>query len=149
VPINENFHWYLAIIYEPEHALRRIEYDEADGAKNTPKCNHSKVHSDWTDACYRTYIFTFDSLGGKHTRVWDWLSSYLEMEARCKKGVDILSKVDGMTAVVWLVFFFSYALNPVTQVPLQPNSCDCGIYLLHFVRTFMSDPTKYANMILV
>jgi len=35
------------------------------------------------------------------------------------------------------------------QVPTQPNYCDCGVYLLHFAETFMKDPKKYCEMILV
>ena len=32
-------------------------------------------------------------------------------------------------------------------VPLyQPNFCDCGLYLLHFATTFLSDPEKYMKI---
>ena len=104
VPINENYHWYLAIIYEPEHTLMGIDYDEPDGVKQTPKCNHSNVHGDWTNTFYRTYIFTFDSLGGKHAPVWKWLFSYLEMEARCKKVSTFWGK--WMEWLQWYGHFF-------------------------------------------
>ena len=36
----------------------------------------------------RTYIFTFDSLGGKHPGAIRNLGNYLQMEARDKKGLD-------------------------------------------------------------
>ena len=32
---------------------------------------------------------------------------------------------------------------------MQPNFCDCGIYLLHLAQTFMSNPVHYRRMILV
>lgn len=35
------------------------------------------------------------------------------------------------------------------QVPPQPNYCDCGVYLLHFVEQFMSDPETFSQQILV
>jgi Ulp1 family protease len=35
------------------------------------------------------------------------------------------------------------------QVPEQPNHCDCGIYLLHFAKTFMKDPHRYVRQICV
>lgn len=35
-----------------------------------------------------------------------------------------------------------------TQVPLQPNFCDCGLYLLHFVEKFLSDPDGMLTSIL-
>ena len=72
------------------------------------------------------------------------------MEAKYKKGVDVPGKVDGKTALIQFLFLFPVpAIKPGTQVPLQPNSYDCGIYLLHFVETFMNDPIKYADTILV
>jgi len=49
-------------------------------------------------------------------------------------------------------FLFSqiYSILKVSfQVPVQPNFCDCGIYLLHLAQTFMSDPARYRRMILV
>ena len=33
VPINEDYHWYLAIIYEPEHILKPSSCEEQDRAK--------------------------------------------------------------------------------------------------------------------
>jgi hypothetical protein len=33
------------------------------------------------------------------------------------------------------------------QVPTQPNFCDCGLYLIHFVKTFFSDPDYYTALI--
>ncbi len=32
---------------------------------------------------------------------------------------------------------------------MQPNFCDCGVYLLHFAQTFLSDPAKYHHLITV
>jgi len=72
------------------------------------------------------------------------------MEAKYKKGVDIPGKVNGKTASLQFLFLFPVpAVKPSTQVSLQLNLYDCGIYLLHFVQMFTSDPIKYANTILV
>jgi len=71
-------------------------------------------------------------LGGRHPQAIKKLSAYLRMEAKDKKGVDTTGTMEGKIAVV----------------PKQTNLCDCGIYLLHFAQTFMSDPMKYANIIL-
>ena len=54
---------------------------------------------DTTNSFYRTYIFTFDSMGGTHDEVIRQLSSYLQMEAKHKKGIDIPS-IDGIDAKV-------------------------------------------------
>ncbi|KAL0960923.1 hypothetical protein HGRIS_005930 [Hohenbuehelia grisea] len=77
-----------------------------------------------------TYIITFDSLGSRHPKVYTTLRQYLKMEARDKKGYEMPSDAKGLQAMV----------------PPQPNYCDCGIYLLHFAQTFMSDPVKYFEM---
>ncbi|KAG7443142.1 cysteine proteinase [Guyanagaster necrorhizus] len=78
-----------------------------------------------------TYIFTMDSLGSRHPRVIGVLGNYLRLEAIDKKGIEISSKPIGKQALV----------------PVQPNFCDCGIYLIHFAQTFMSDPARYCNII--
>ncbi|KAF9497731.1 cysteine proteinase [Pleurotus eryngii] len=79
----------------------------------------------------RTYIFTLDSLGTRHTAVYKTLNTYLKLEAKDKKDYDLTSEGVGMQALV----------------PYQPNHCDCGVYLLHFAQTFMKDPGTYCNTI--
>ncbi|KAI0250772.1 hypothetical protein BJV78DRAFT_535499 [Lactifluus subvellereus] len=81
----------------------------------------------------RTYIYTFDSLTSKHPQAVKRLSRYLLMEAHDKKQLeeDKLTEAKGMQAIV----------------PLQPNYCDCGIYLLHFAKTFMKDPQLHSEII--
>jgi len=99
----------------------------------------------------RTYVFTFDSLGGRHPQAVKKLASYLKMEAKDKKNIDETGVVLGKTALVRLVRpSKKIPLNPAEKkVPSQGNFCDCGIYLLHFAQTFLSDAKNYANVILV
>ncbi|KAI9443257.1 hypothetical protein H4582DRAFT_2072322 [Lactarius indigo] len=81
----------------------------------------------------QTYIFTFDSLSSKHPQAVKRLSKYLLMEAHDKKQLeeDTLTEPKGMQA----------------HVPHQPNHCDCGVYLLHFAKTFMKDPKLSSEII--
>lgn len=74
-----------------------------------------------------------DSLGARHPQAIRLLSQYLHMEAKDKKGFDNPSGTKGKQALV----------------PFQPNHCDCGLYLLHFARTFISDPDRYKEVICV
>lgn len=99
----------------------------------------------------RTYIFTFDSLGGRHVQAIKKLTAYLQMEARDKKNVENTGIVQSKSAPVGSQSFFSDTSfsESFLQVPAQPNFCDCGIYLLHLAQTFMSDPVHYRRMILV
>ncbi|KAH9002623.1 hypothetical protein EDB86DRAFT_2896932 [Lactarius hatsudake] len=81
----------------------------------------------------QTYIFTFDSLLSKHPQAVKRLGKYLLMEAHDKKqrDEDTLTEPKGMQA----------------HVPHQPNHCDCGVYLLHFAKTFMQDPKLSSEII--
>jgi hypothetical protein len=72
------------------------------------------------------------------------------MEAHDKKQLaeDTLTEPKGMQA---LVGGFAYLLcdsrDIIVQVPAQTNYCDCGIYLLHFAKTFMKDPRLSSDII--
>ncbi|EPQ51077.1 hypothetical protein GLOTRDRAFT_141216 [Gloeophyllum trabeum ATCC 11539] len=78
-----------------------------------------------------TYIFTLDSLNASHKQVINVLTRYLAWEAKDKKGLEESSPAVGLQA----------------HVPLQPNYCDCGLYLLHFAKTFMKDPSRISRLI--
>ncbi|KAF8195366.1 hypothetical protein BJ912DRAFT_138312 [Pholiota molesta] len=80
----------------------------------------------------KTYVFTFDSLGTNHPHAAKKLSQYLRMEAKDKKGIPNAGVATGRTA----------------YVPVQPNFCDCGVYLIHFAQTFLTDPKKYFDIIM-
>ena len=99
----------------------------------------------------RTYILTFDSLGGRHPQAIKKLTAYLKLEALDKKKVVNTGNVGSKSAPVGSQSFFSDAFftESFLQVPVQPNFCDCGIYLLHLAQTFMSKPGHYRRMILV
>ena len=81
----------------------------------------------------QTRILTFDSLGSDHKAVVKTLGKYLQLEAKDKKDLDKSPEVIG-----YEVF-----------VPQQPNSYDCGVYLLHFVKRFMLSPEKFIHLTLV
>lgn len=75
------------------------------------------------------------------------------MEARDKKQLDEATRNEpkGMQAIVGICTFivrFAWS-SAIVQVPDQPNYCDCGIYLLHFARTFMKDPKLSSDIIRV
>ncbi|KAJ7625371.1 hypothetical protein DFH06DRAFT_1481403 [Mycena polygramma] len=240
VPINENLHWYLAIIYQPEHTLRPppstkapatrqktrkgVELDplfggpmEVDAAEEQPPAatmvdpanngnSHtasegpaepgimdadahddsyqsdpldlfadelsprtvsepmansysspdksrgkrkatspslatspppetlpSEVYEEHDDGQPSTYIFTLDSLGCRHPRVVNVLGQYLKHEAQERKEIPLeMSRK---------------AIGKAALVPHQPNLYDSGIYLLHLAETFISDPSRYYNIV--
>jgi len=76
------------------------------------------------DSTETPHIFTLDSMGSNHPQAHKILQQYLAEEAKDKKNVVEIRN----------------ATRRKVQVPSQPNFCDCGIYLLHFVRVFLKDP---------
>jgi len=79
-----------------------------------------------------TYIFTLDSLGSKHPQAIKFLRAYLKMEAKDKKNIVNSSNAQGFQALV----------------PGQPNFCDCGLYLLHLAKMFVTRPDHHCRVIL-
>ncbi|GAA6013838.1 hypothetical protein JCM11491_000441 [Sporobolomyces phaffii] len=82
----------------------------------------------------RCWIFTFDSLGGSHGAVVEKLKKYLDMEARKKQH-----RMDWTAARA--------VQGVAVSVPRQPNFCDCGLYILHYVEKFLADPAKMTEYI--
>jgi Ulp1 family protease len=62
------------------------------------------------------------------------LRNYLILEALYKKNVQVdKERIGYITA----------------KIPHQPNHCDCGVYLLHYIETFYKDPQRYLGYIIV
>ncbi|KAG1748716.1 hypothetical protein EDB19DRAFT_222400 [Suillus lakei] len=79
----------------------------------------------------RTWIFTLDSLGSRHPQAQKVLRYWLKAEAKDKRQRDEVRLAEVKLA----------------QVPSQPNFADCGVYLLHFAKTFLSNPIHYFDLI--
>ncbi|KAJ1309644.1 hypothetical protein OPQ81_006411 [Rhizoctonia solani] len=82
----------------------------------------------------KTWILILDSLGGKHPRTVRILREYLQAEAyeRHGKVVDIKDTRSSGGLVE----------DKHLSVPVQPNWCDCGVYLLHYVEAFYDNPLE-------
>lgn len=63
-------------------------------------------------------------MGLKHPSTINALSDYLVKEAKSKIDVD-LARDD--------------IVNSYADVPKQRNSCDCGVFLLHYVEIFLRE----------
>lgn len=80
-------------------------------------------------------IFTLDSLGSVHTASVDHLKQWLMAEIAERKGVKPLDPGRlGTTA---------------KEIPEQENFCDCGLYLLLYIREFTSDPDGFIEDIVL
>jgi Ulp1 family protease len=81
-------------------------------------------------------MFLLDSLGNRHPKALQCLQQYLQAEAKERMGFDI--EQDGCKPT-----------SLYGKVPRQRNYCDCGVYLLHYMEVFLSNPQKYVTMLAV
>ncbi|CAO3597888.1 unnamed protein product [Absidia cylindrospora] len=118
-PINENWHWYLVLVC------------------NLDKCIPNQTLADppsTTDPLDKPHIFVLDSLGGIQRNTVANINHYLVTEAQHRRHVDPSAFVQPRT---------HYA-----NVPKQDNSCDCGVFLLHFVDQFLNSPQDFIRILL-
>ncbi|KAI9744278.1 MAG: hypothetical protein M1818_002430 [Claussenomyces sp. TS43310] len=74
-------------------------------------------------------IITLDSLNNPHSPTCTRLRQWVIREAKEKRNIDIeWGHNSGKTA---------------KEIPQQPNSCDCGIFLLAYVDKFLKDPDRF------
>jgi len=145
VPINEHQHWYLAIIcfpwleqpvYQTEGwagASRRSERMDTDDVTDDKDIDgvlarHAE-HQTVAPIPQRPCILMFDSLvANGRNRVVQNIRNYLAVEwkTRGDRGTRSFTKNNFPGIFV--------------DSPLQDNFCDCGVFLLHFVEKFFSQP---------
>ena len=78
-----------------------------------------------------TKIFVLDSVSGNHEEIFACLTSYLRNESQHKKGLQVSLSTAEYHAIVLQ----------------RSNSSDCGMYTLHFFKTFLTDPKRYKSLI--
>ncbi|KAG9088693.1 hypothetical protein FRC06_001909, partial [Ceratobasidium sp. 370] len=82
----------------------------------------------------KCWILIFDSLRGKHNRTVRILREYLQAEARERHGKLVETKDSTLSG--------GLVEDKHLPVPEQPNWCDCGVYLLHYVEAFVANPLE-------
>ncbi|KAH9890080.1 hypothetical protein C8Q73DRAFT_653171 [Cubamyces lactineus] len=99
------------------------------------------------------WIYTFDSLGGRHPGAVNKLAKYLQHEAADKKGFPLEDTCIATYKHAKVSRFpprLRRCIEPTTwQAPMQKNFCDCGLFVLAFVEAFMKDPVKSVERIRV
>ncbi|CEL51692.1 Ubiquitin-like-specific protease 2 OS=Schizosaccharomyces pombe (strain 972 / ATCC 24843) GN=ulp2 PE=1 SV=2 [Rhizoctonia solani AG-1 IB] len=86
------------------------------------------------DGSHKTWILILDSLGGKHPRTVRILRQYLQAEAQ-ERHTKVIDIKDARSSG-------GFVEDKHLSVPVQPNWCDCGIYLLHYVEVFYANPLE-------
>uniref|UniRef100_A0A1B0AK03 Ubiquitin-like protease family profile domain-containing protein n=1 Tax=Glossina pallidipes TaxID=7398 RepID=A0A1B0AK03_GLOPL len=153
IPINEQAHWFLAIICFPGlkgrvtfDAHTPVELrDSEDGDYNNCSCNapnnsQSNAYGSSTGAnntasqqpIKQPIILIFDSLAGvSRNCVVATLRDYLSCEYKVK-----LPETAAHT------FNADNMPGHCVKVPQQNNLTDCGLYLLQYVEQFFNDPIR-------
>ncbi|KAG8194440.1 hypothetical protein JTE90_011049 [Oedothorax gibbosus] len=143
VPIYHESHWFLAVICHPsrvpdapsepkeqEHTAMDIKRNGDDQSQmNSGFCEVEEQRNE------RPCICIYDSYKNYFEKEFFFtnLQEYLELEWERKKGT---KKV----------------FNKITmpefdmQCPQQPNTYDCGIYLLQFVESFFKNPIPFCDL---
>ncbi|XP_055007712.1 sentrin-specific protease 7 isoform X2 [Boleophthalmus pectinirostris] len=162
VPVNQEAHWYLVVICfpgleEPKTETFSQGQDETQSSES-PNENAANKH-DATDTekdttidpvlgsvacteqtcrrktvCKRPCILVMDSLKrSPHERVFKLMREYLQSEWEARRGSSRDFGPDQME-------------SSHCNVPLQDNSSDCGLYLLHYVESFLKDPIVHFDL---
>ncbi|CAD5210267.1 unnamed protein product [Bursaphelenchus okinawaensis] len=123
VPINEEAHWYLAVIVSPKAGIV-LKEDSQPTVIQLPKHN----------AYDEVPVFIFDSLMDandvhRHMKVVEFLSHYMSMEYKEKKQ-DFKLPGCGYRQQV-------FQLHVPANMPQQSNHYDCGMFLLVFAEIFL------------
>ena len=119
-PICEEDHWYLIIVCNP--GIIDVK-DQITAGVSTGRRLEKEVAPS---------ILLFDSLGLTQPSAVSKIRSYLYYEYLERKGVGLSFGRDKLK------------LHNLS-VPLQPNECDCGLYLLHYVELIFEDPDRFLD----
>ncbi|EPY53440.1 SUMO deconjugating cysteine peptidase Ulp2 [Schizosaccharomyces cryophilus OY26] len=135
VPINEMFHWYLAIICNIDQL---IPANHKSSSEEEDEITLPSVQKDITEnkvvlTSNSPVILIFDSLANMHKGSLKYLRDYLIDEAWERKKIQLKpTDIRGFHA----------------KVPQQSNFSDCGIFALHFVELFLEAPQQVLSDIL-
>jgi len=137
VPINEDIHWYLAIIVNPSGGI------VASDSSSVP----SSLKSHSTRGKKPAMLVLFNSLlepagiqKKSNQLVYERLTEYLQLEYNDKKADNRVTDKEKSTSQI----FDKNRVRLITpeDVPQQANYIDCGLFLLQFAELFLTDPPE-------
>uniref|UniRef100_A0A663NE60 Sentrin-specific protease 7 n=1 Tax=Athene cunicularia TaxID=194338 RepID=A0A663NE60_ATHCN len=143
VPVNEESHWYIAVVCFPwlEEAMyedcphQNSEYHQpqqsplwSESENTRPGSVLISLSNSKKQICKRPCILILDSLkAGSVQKTVQVLREYLEVEWEAKRKTH-------------REFSKSTMIDLCPRVPKQDNSSDCGVYLLQYVESFFQNP---------
>ena len=127
-PICEESHWYLVIVCNPGHVLSQTREKDFE-TKRSYQQKYGETRG------FNPFIMVLDSLGGSHSTAVAKIRSYLTFEHLEKKNIPLNFGKEKMA-------------EKHPPIPLQPNSCDCGLFLCHYVELIFKDPEVFLGAML-
>ncbi|KAK6523865.1 hypothetical protein TWF281_001831 [Arthrobotrys megalospora] len=132
IPINEKYHWLVAVVCNLPATLavakaREKKADVADELVAVEPTQKQKVVAKGPVPPEKCTVVILDSMGGTHIVTLKAIKTYLISEAKEKKGITL--GLDDFTG-----------LSP-RKLPGQDNFSDCGVFMLHYIEKWLSDPT--------
>ncbi|KAK6347099.1 hypothetical protein TWF696_007178 [Orbilia brochopaga] len=144
IPVNEKYHWFLAIVCNLPAAMARAEA-KAKAKANPPKtdnerdelvCVESSVNPKPTpkrggrnpvpaDSCA---VVILDSMNGVHYNTLRGVKQYLKSEAEDKKNTVL--ELEDLQSIA------------PRKIPGQNNWSDCGIFMLHYIEKLLENPNQ-------
>ncbi|KAL3353637.1 hypothetical protein AABB24_018387 [Solanum stoloniferum] len=117
IPVNYNYHWSLIVICHPGEVANFTDDDTAASSVRVPCILH------------------MDSFRGSHVGLKNLLQSYLceEWRERTKETSDVVSSN------------FQNLRFLSLELPQQQNLSDCGLFLLHYVESFLEEDPAGIN----
>ncbi|KAJ5575657.1 Peptidase C48 SUMO/Sentrin/Ubl1 [Penicillium sp. DV-2018c] len=121
---------YLPTDISKTAAQKLVQEEAAESQKRT----NSKKRTGLKLGPNQPTIVTFDSLDAPRSPTIKLLREYICREAASKRGVELdPTEIKGMRA---------------RDIPLQPNYCDCGLYLLTYLERFVQSPDYFIAKVL-
>ena len=124
-PICEESHWYLVIVCNPGHVLSQSREKDFE-TKRSYQQKYGQTKG------YNPFIMVLDSLGGNHSSAISKIRQYLSFEHLEKRKLPLNFGKEKMG-------------EKHPPIPYQPNSCDCGLFLLHYVELIFKDPEMFVG----
>ena len=105
-------HWFVIIVCNPGLVLSQKRQADFENARRQQRKLENKG--------VNPFFLVLDSLSATHSTALNKIRTYLQFEHLERKKYPLTFGKDKMDEK-----------NP--EIPLQPNSCDCGLFLLHYV----------------
>ncbi|KAF3912877.1 hypothetical protein AA313_de0205822 [Arthrobotrys entomopaga] len=135
IPVNEKFHWFLAVICNLpaalESAKRRTESSQDDLICIDPSPNpktYFKKNGRPPVPAEKCTVIILDSMNGLHNGALKTVKQYLRSECLEKHKVEL--DLDDLTGLL------------PRKIPGQTNFSDCGLFMLHYIEKILENPSQ-------